>query len=83
MLESALGLRVVCGRITDPELIPFVNKNDVLSGQKYLAYLTALGIISRQFKDILPGKGDSSYKIPDNPFLKIIHKAREVYQEYF
>ncbi len=83
MLESVLGIRVVCGRITDPEIIPFVNKNDVLSGQKYLTYLTSLGIISRILKELQPAKDQSSVKVPDHPILRLLHKAKEVYQEYF
>lgn len=83
MLEAVLGIRVACGRITDPQIIPFVNKNDVLSGQKYLTYLTTLGIISHQLKELQPSKDDSFSRIPDHPLLKVFHKAREVYQEYF
>jgi cell division protein FtsA len=83
MLESSLGIRVACGRIMDPEIIPFVNKNDVLSGQKYLTYLTTLGIISKQVKELQPRKDDSVSKVPDHPILKVIHKVKEVYQEYF
>jgi cell division protein FtsA len=83
MLESALGIRVGCGRITDQEIIPFVNKNDVLSGQKYLTYLTTLGIISKQIKELQPQKEDSVSRVPDHPLLKLLHKIKEVYQEYF
>jgi len=83
MLESVLGIRVSCGRITDPEIIPFVNKHDVLSGQKYLTYLTALGIISQQVRELQPRKDDAMTKVPDHPLLKLLHKFKEVYQEYF
>jgi cell division protein FtsA len=83
MLESLSGIRVGCGRISDPEIIPFVNKHDVLSGQKYLTYLTSLGIISHQLKELQPRKGDSVSRVPDHPVLKVFHKVKEVYQEYF
>jgi cell division protein FtsA len=83
MLESTLGIRVGCGRITDPEILPFVNKNDVLSGQKYLTFLTTLGIISRQVKELQPQKDGAVSRVPDHPLLKLLHKVREVYQEYF
>ncbi|MDD4941315.1 MAG: cell division protein FtsA [Candidatus Omnitrophica bacterium] len=83
MLESSLGIRVACGRITDPRIIPFVNKNDVLSGQKYLTYLTTLGIVSGQLRELQPRKDDPLSGVPDHPVLKIFHKFKEVYQEYF
>jgi len=83
MLESALGFRVGCGRITDPAIIPFVNKNEVLSGQKYLTYLTTLGIISQQVKELQPRKQDSVSRVSDHPLLKLLDKIKEVYQEYF
>ncbi|MFA5100823.1 MAG: cell division protein FtsA [Candidatus Omnitrophota bacterium] len=83
MLESALGIRVGCGRITDPEIIPFVNRNDVLSGQKYLTYLTSMGIISKQIKELQPQKDESISRVPDHPLLKLLHKIKEVYTEYF
>ena len=83
LMESSLGIRVGCGRITDPQIIPFVNKNDVLSGQKYLTYLTTLGIISKQVKELQIQKDDSALRVPDQPLLKLLHKVKEVYQEYF
>jgi cell division protein FtsA len=83
MLESTLGVRIATGRITDQEINPFINKNDVLSGQKYLTYLTALGIVSEQVRELQPQKDAAVSKIPDHPLLKVLHKAKEVYQEYF
>jgi cell division protein FtsA len=83
MLESSLGTRVASGRISDAQIIPFVNKIDVLSGQKYLTYLTTLGIVSKQVKELQPRKNGEVSRVPDHPLLKALHKIKEVYSEYF
>lgn len=81
-LENTLGIPVKLGRIIDPDIIPLVNKNDEMSGQKYLNYITALGLICEFLPDeeaiFLPKK-----QHPGNLFLKTVNKVKEVYQEYF
>lgn len=81
-LENALGVCVKFGRIAHPQVISLANKESALSGQKYLNYATALGIICQALKPAQPCVL-SEYPSTHNPLLKIINKAREVYQEYF
>jgi cell division protein FtsA len=84
MLETVLGISVEFGRISNPQILGFLNlnKNPDLSGRKYLTYLTALGLISKELY------GYQSKTLPfrqpaGNPILKVINKLKEIYQEYF
>jgi hypothetical protein len=81
-LEGGLGISVKLGRITNPKIIPWVNKDSALSGQKYLTYITSLGIICRALyqpkPEVIP-----NYQPTQNPILNTINKIREIYQEYF
>jgi cell division protein FtsA len=80
-LENTLGIPVKIGRISDPALAPLIN-SDLLSGQKYLIYLTCLGMISRLSREeefmILPANMANR-----NLLSKAINRFKEVYQEYF
>jgi cell division protein FtsA len=82
MLENTLGIPVKLGRITNPELAPLVKEQSDLSGQKYLTYLTALGILCEVLEEkppeILPALPPAK-----NFFFAAINKFKEVYQEYF
>lgn len=81
-LENTLGISVKVGRITNPDIISLVNKDNTLSGQKYLTYITSLGIIC----EALQGRqsGIPSVTAPNqNLILKAINKFKEIYQEYF
>jgi len=80
-LENTLGVPVGLGRILNPDLTSLVN-NDVLKGQKYLTYLTVLGMASQALKkerpQVLP-----NYQPPPNLFIRIFNRVKEAYQEYF
>ncbi len=83
ILENTLQVQVKIGRIVDPEIIPLVNIDNNLSGQRYLNYITSLGMLSEAFKvkprQALPvGQSDIG-----NPLRKIINRFKEVYEEYF
>ncbi|MFA5118862.1 MAG: cell division protein FtsA [Candidatus Omnitrophota bacterium] len=82
MLEKALGVPTRLGRIVNPDLAAVAHKQENLSGQKYLSYLTALGIIcftQRESKPLtLPAIQPSR-----NPILKAVNKVKDIYQEYF
>jgi len=81
-LENTLGIPVRIGRINDPELAPLVGKNDSLSGQKYLTYLTCLGMIvwARQKEEPV----SMPPNMPSRNFLsRAVNRFKEVYQEYF
>jgi len=82
MFESTIGTPVKLGRISHSEIASFVNKNEALSGQRYLTYLTSLGIICLA----LQGERTQVFSTDKpiyNPILKAINKVKEVYQEYF
>jgi cell division protein FtsA len=83
MLESNLGISVQLGRISHPKIIPFLNKIDVLTGQKYLSYLTALGIICQAQGEDTLGFRTIATETSHNPLFKVINRIKEVYQEYF
>jgi cell division protein FtsA len=83
MFEGAMGIPVRLGRIIHPQIVPLMHQNSVvLSGQKYLTYITSLGIICwvlRQQTPQFPAAVSSSR----NPIFKIINKVHELYREYF
>jgi cell division protein FtsA len=83
LLESVIGLKIAPARVGNSEILPFLQKLDLLSGQKYITFLTALGLISYQMNELQPPKDPSLTKVPNQPFLKVIHKVKEVWQEYF
>jgi len=82
MLESTLQMRAQLGRIQNQELMPFVKNNDSLSGQKYLAYITSLGMLVLAQHEYRPTIFTAQQPVK-NPFLKVMHKVKDVYQEYF
>ena len=83
-LESTLSIPVKLGRIKNPEVPPSVKEDSALSGQKYLNYLTALGIICKALEDRTSEAGILTLHQPaKNIILKAINKFKEVYQEYF
>lgn len=83
MLENSLGIPVKLGRITNPDIIPWVNKDNTISGQRYLTYVTSLGIICQALYKPQP-QSVSTYQHPSrNPVLRTINKVKEIYQEYF
>ncbi len=82
MLESVLGIPVQLGRIDNPEIISLLNRENDVTGQKYLAHITSLGMICQ----VLEGEQSclSSVAQPTrNVFVKTLNKVKEVYQEYF
>jgi cell division protein FtsA len=82
MMESVIGMPVAIGRINNPEIAALVKENSDLSGQKYLTYLTCLGMIC----DDLGNKNVGNLalvKPAKNLLIKTVNRFREVYQEYF
>jgi len=81
-LENTLAIPVKLGRITNLEIISLIKENDELSGQKYLTYLTCLGMLCETLEakplGILP-----LHQPAKNLILKAINRVKEVYQEYF
>lgn len=81
-LENTLSSPVKLGRITNPHLPVFIKEDSELIGQKYLTYLTSLGILLEAMQDNqvqnLPAE-----KPQQNLVTKALAKFKEVYQEYF
>jgi cell division protein FtsA len=82
MMESVIGMPVKIGRISNPEIASQVKENSDLSGQKYLTYLTCLGMICEDLENKTVGNL-ILVKPAKNLLIKTINRFREVYQEYF
>jgi cell division protein FtsA len=82
MLEETLGIKSRFGRILHPALAAFTKNKTDLSGRKYMTYITALGLLTRQLASLQP-KPESFTQPSDNPILRFFHQAKEIYQEYF
>jgi cell division protein FtsA len=81
-LENIMIIPVRLGRITNLELISLIKENGELSGQKYLTYLTCLGMLSEELESkpigVLP-----LHQPARNLLLRVVNRVKEVYQEYF
>ncbi|MGA2774624.1 MAG: cell division protein FtsA [Candidatus Omnitrophota bacterium] len=81
-LENTLSMPVKLGRIRNEEVLALAKEDDALSGQKYLNYLTSLGMIC----EVLQRKPISMQPLHQpakNLLTKVKNKLTEVYQEYF
>ncbi len=82
MMESVVGIPVKIGRIRNPEIAALVKENSDLAGQKYLTYLTCLGMICEDLESKSLGNL-AIVKPAKNLVVKAINRFKEVYQEYF
>jgi len=82
MMESVIGMPVLMGRINNPEMAALIKENSDLSGQKYLTYLTCLGMICEDLENKTVGNL-ALVKPARNLLIKTINRFKEVYQEYF
>jgi cell division protein FtsA len=82
MMESVIGMPVSIGRINNPQIVASVKENSDLSGQKYLTYLTCLGMICEDLENKTVGNL-ALVKPAKNLLIKTINRFKEVYQEYF
>jgi len=82
MMESVIGMPVSIGRINNPQIAALVKENSDLSGQKYLTYLTCLGMICEDLENKTVGNL-ALVKPAKNLLFKTINRFKEVYQEYF
>lgn len=82
MMESVMGIPVKIGRIRNPEIASLSKENSDLSGQKYLTYLTSLGMICEDLENKTVGNL-ILVKPAKNLIFKAINRFKEVYQEYF
>jgi len=82
MMESVVGMPVAIGRINNPQFSALVKENSDLSGQKYLTYLTCLGMICDDLENKTLGNS-ALVKPAKNLLIKTLNRFKEVYQEYF
>ncbi|MDD5281176.1 MAG: cell division protein FtsA [Candidatus Omnitrophica bacterium] len=82
MMENVIGIPVKIGRINNPEISLLLKEHSDLSGQKYLAYLTCLGMICEDLENKVLGSA-SLVKPAKNLVIGAINRFKEVYQEYF
>lgn len=82
MMESVIGIPVKIGRIHHPEISAAVKENTDLAGQKYLTYLTCLGMICEDLENKAFGN-QRLVKPAKNLLFKAVNRFKEVYQEYF
>lgn len=81
-LENTLGISAKLGRIVNPEIVSAIHANDSVAGQKYINYVTTLGIICQALNAQRP-QVSSSKQPPQNFVRRTITRAQEIYQEYF
>lgn len=82
MMENIMGIPVEIGRINNPQVLLLAKENNELSGQKYLTYLTCLGMICEDLENKTAGNL-ALVKPAKNLLFKAINRFKEVYQEYF
>lgn len=82
MMESLMGVPVKIGRIRNPEIAALVKENNDLAGQRYLTYLTCLGMVCEDLENKAAGNSNL-VKPAKNLFFKAVNRFKEVYQEYF
>ena len=84
MLEAVLSVPVKLGRIMNPDIPASVKEDPALSGQKYLIYLTSLGMLCEALQEKTTAFLSASASPPSKNILaRAISRFREVYQEYF
>jgi len=81
-LEETLRVSVKTAKITQPDLVDLVNRDNALSGRKYLNHLTTLGILCQALYN-LEAQSLVSPQPAKNLLAKMINKFKETYQEYF
>jgi len=82
MMEEVICIPVAIARIKNPEIASIVKENSDLSGQKYLTYLTCLGMICEDLENKTVGSS-KLVKPAKNLLFKAVNRFKEVYQEYF
>lgn len=81
-LENILTIPVKLARITNLDIVSLIKEDGELSGQKYLTYLTCLGMLCEALESKPPGILPL-HQPAKNIILKAVNRVKEVYQEYF
>jgi cell division protein FtsA len=82
MLENTLGIPVKLGHTANPDIISLLGRDDTLSRQKYLVYVTALGMVCQALQKERP-QILFHYQPSPNLLVKAFNRVKEMYQEYF
>ncbi|MDD5120646.1 MAG: cell division protein FtsA [Candidatus Omnitrophica bacterium] len=82
MMEEVIRIPVAIGRIKNPYAAVLAKENSDLTGQKYLTYLTCLGMICEDLENKNFGT-TKLVKPAKNLLIKALIRFKEVYQEYF
>jgi cell division protein FtsA len=83
-LENILSIPVKLGRISCQDIPDSVRAQSELAGQKYLTYLTSLGMLCEAVQDkTIAAAGPRAKKPTKNILLKAVNRFKEVYSEYF
>jgi len=82
-LENTLSIPVKLGRIHDSEILSLVKENETVAGQRYLNYLTAIGMVCEGLVRHRPPTMVPIHQPAKNMVTKAVNRFKEVYQEYF
>ncbi len=84
-LETILGIPVRQARILNPGIAGMLKGEDILSGQKYMAYITCFGLLRVAYSYEYPSDNgqNSASGVPGNWMRKASAKIKEIYEEYF
>ncbi|MDD4939759.1 MAG: cell division protein FtsA [Candidatus Omnitrophica bacterium] len=82
-LENTLGMPVKLARIHNHNIMSWASKESSISGQRYLAYVTCLGIICNVLFPKPRLQAPPAYQPSKNPIVNLINRVKEIYQEYF
>ena len=81
-LESAVGVPVKLGHTANSNIISLLGRDVTLSRRKYLAYVSALGMVcqamEKEHPQVLP-----NYQPAPNLLAKFVNRVKDMYQEYF
>jgi hypothetical protein len=84
-LETSLGIPVRQARILNPGIAGMLKGEDILSGQKYMAYITCFGLLRVAYSYEYPsdnGQNPAS-GVQGNWMRRASAKIKEIYEEYF
>lgn len=81
-LENTLAIPVRLSRIANPRIVSLQKEYSDLSGQKFLTYLTCLGIVCQTLEDRKTGIL-SVHQPAKNLIQNTFNRVKEIYQEYF
>ncbi|MBU1726995.1 MAG: hypothetical protein KJ880_05145, partial [Candidatus Omnitrophica bacterium] len=73
---------VKIAKLSHPMAASLVKENEELAGQKYLTYMTCLGILLEAVTK-RPALTSSTAQPAKNLIFKAVNRFKEVYQEYF